>query len=139
MLNKKYNLASTLPKTQMDLFTLECASEKNWLTKDGTVNYYGKLFNQRKADIFFNSLSAKIEWQNDKLFIYGDSTSSADITIEPSISRVTMTNISAQKITGDIRQMLNAGTGIALSTNTNGITTIINTGGSPLSGPITTF
>jgi len=71
LLNKKYTLASILPKTQMDLFTLECASEKNWLTKDGTVNYYGKLFNQSKADILFNSLSAKIEWQNDKIFIYG--------------------------------------------------------------------
>jgi alkylated DNA repair dioxygenase AlkB len=71
LLNKKYTLASILPKTQMDLFTLECASEKNWLSKDGTVNYYGKLFNQSKADILFNSLSAKIEWQNDKIFIYG--------------------------------------------------------------------
>ena len=94
----------------------------------------GSIDNFTTKDIVINDLvtagSAEFQRGNDKLFIYGDSTSSADITIEPSISRVTMTNISAQKITGDIRQMLNAGTGIALSTNTNGITTIINTGGS---------
>ena len=94
----------------------------------------GSIDNFTTKDIVINDLvtagSSEFQRGNDKLFIYGDSTSSADITIEPSISRVTMTNISAQKITGDIRQNLKAGTGIELSTNTNGITTIINTGGS---------
>ncbi len=94
----------------------------------------GSIDNFTTKDIVINDLvtagSSEFQRGNDKLFIYGDSTSSADITIEPSISRVTMTNISATKITGEISQMLNAGTGIALSTNTNGITTISNTGGS---------
>ena len=55
----------------------------------------GSIDNFTTKDIVINDLvtagSAEFQRGNDKLFIYGDSTSSADITIEPSISRVTMT------------------------------------------------
>lgn len=55
----------------MNLFEYEFDSEKNWLPKDGTVNYYGKLFNQEVADNYFSKLSQNIEWQNDKILIFG--------------------------------------------------------------------
>jgi hypothetical protein len=93
----------------------------------------GSINNFTTNDIVINDLvtagSAEFQRGNDILYIYGDSTSSADITIEPSISRVTMTNISATKITGDVSQNLSAGFGIALTT-VGGVTTIANTGGS---------
>lgn len=55
----------------MNLFEYEFDPEKNWLPKDGTVNYYGKLFNQEVADNYFSKLSQKIEWQNDRILIFG--------------------------------------------------------------------
>ena len=55
----------------MNLFEYEFDSEKNWLPKDGTVNYYGKLLNQEVADNYFSKLSQNIEWQNDKILIFG--------------------------------------------------------------------
>ena len=55
----------------MNLFEFEFNPEKNWLPKDGTVNYYGKLFRQREADTLFNTLLTKIEWKNDEVFIFG--------------------------------------------------------------------
>lgn len=44
---------------------------KNWLPKDGTVNYYGKLFNQKEADFYLNRLLETIEWRNDEAIIFG--------------------------------------------------------------------
>ncbi len=55
----------------MNLFEFEFDSEKNWLPKDGTVNYYGRLFNKEEADNFFSRLLKNIEWQNDEIFIFG--------------------------------------------------------------------
>ena len=55
----------------MNLFEYEFDSEKNWLPKDGMVNYYGKLLNQEVADNYFSKLSQNIEWQNDKILIFG--------------------------------------------------------------------
>lgn len=51
--------------------SLEFDPEKNWLPKDGTVNYYGRLFNKEEADNFFSRLLKNIEWQNDEIFIFG--------------------------------------------------------------------
>ena len=55
----------------MKLFEFEFDTEKNWLPKDGTVNYYGKLFNQKQADDFLKALLTNIEWRNDEVFIFG--------------------------------------------------------------------
>lgn len=44
---------------------------KNWLPQDGTVNYYGKLFNQKEADYYFYKLLNTIEWRNDEAIIFG--------------------------------------------------------------------
>lgn len=44
---------------------------KNWLPKDGTVNYYGKLFNQKEADFYLNRLLETIVWRNDEAIIFG--------------------------------------------------------------------
>jgi alkylated DNA repair dioxygenase AlkB len=44
---------------------------KNWLPQDGMVNYYGKLFNQKVADNYFEKLLNTIQWQNDELVIFG--------------------------------------------------------------------
>ena len=55
----------------MNLFEYEFDSEKNWLPKDGTVNYYGKLFIGEVADNYFIKLSQNIEWKNDEIIIFG--------------------------------------------------------------------
>jgi len=55
----------------MKLFEFEFDPEKNWLPKDGTVNYYGKLFNQKQADDLLKALLTNIEWRNDEVFIFG--------------------------------------------------------------------
>ncbi len=55
----------------MDLFSDIIDSTKNLLPKDGTVNYYGKLFSQQEANHYFNHLLTEIEWKNDEAFIMG--------------------------------------------------------------------
>ncbi len=55
----------------MDLFSNEIDTSKNLLTKDGTVNYYGKLMIRERADHFFNSLLTNIPWKNDEAIIFG--------------------------------------------------------------------
>lgn len=55
----------------MGLFNFEIDKTKNWLPKDGTVNYYGKLFTQKEADYYFGKLLDKIEWRNDEAIIFG--------------------------------------------------------------------
>jgi alkylated DNA repair dioxygenase AlkB len=55
----------------MDLFDSISDEKKNQLPKDGTVNYYGKLFNQNKADHYFQMLLHSIEWRNDEAIIFG--------------------------------------------------------------------
>lgn len=55
----------------MDLFENSIDKTKNWLPKDGTVNYYGKLFNQQQADDYLETLLNTIEWQNDEAVIFG--------------------------------------------------------------------
>lgn len=40
----------------MNLFENSIDKTKNWLPKDGTLNYYGKLFNQKQADAYLETL-----------------------------------------------------------------------------------
>lgn len=44
---------------------------KNWLPKDGIVNYYGKLFTRKEADHYLEQLLSSIEWRNDEAMIFG--------------------------------------------------------------------
>ena len=53
----------------MNLF--ENDIEKNWLPKDGIVNYFAKIFNQNEADYFTEKLLTNIEWRNDEAIIFG--------------------------------------------------------------------
>jgi len=55
----------------MDLFDTLIDEKRNLLPKDGTVNYYGKLFNQKEADQYFQMLLANIDWRNDEAIIFG--------------------------------------------------------------------
>ena len=54
----------------MDLFHLNPAT-KNLLPQDGTVLYYGKIFNQQKATQYLDYLLNKIPWKNDEAYIFG--------------------------------------------------------------------
>ncbi len=56
---------------RMTLFDDLTDKTKNWLPHDGTVNYYGKLFNQKEADYYFDKLMNTIEWRNDEAIIFG--------------------------------------------------------------------
>lgn len=55
----------------MDLFSNEPISSKNILPKDGTVNYYGKIFSLADANRYLNNLLNSIEWKNDEAIIFG--------------------------------------------------------------------
>lgn len=54
-----------------DLFLPNTDSEHNFLPQDGTVNYYGTLFSQLKANNYFEVLFNEIEWRNDEAIIMG--------------------------------------------------------------------
>lgn len=55
----------------MDLFNQTIDKNKNWLPYEGTVNYYGKLFNKQEADYYFKKLLTTVEWRNDEAIIFG--------------------------------------------------------------------
>lgn len=55
----------------MKLFDNTPDKNKNWLPQDGTVNYYGKLFDRVQADRYFSSLLTTIQWHNDEAIIFG--------------------------------------------------------------------
>jgi len=55
----------------MDLFNPQIDKTKNWLPKDGTVNYYGHILNQQQADFYLKQLLETIEWRNDEAIIFG--------------------------------------------------------------------
>jgi len=54
----------------MDLFNQE-SKIINLLPKDGTVEYYGVVFNNKEADNYFSQLMNSIEWKNDEAIIFG--------------------------------------------------------------------
>jgi hypothetical protein len=55
----------------MDLFESIINEKRNLLPKDGTVNYYGKIFNQKEARHYLETLLNNIEWRNDEAIIFG--------------------------------------------------------------------
>lgn len=54
----------------MDLFREE-GEKVNLLPKNGTVNYYGKIFNYAEANKYLECLLNSIAWRNDEAIIYG--------------------------------------------------------------------
>lgn len=55
----------------MDLFNNNLGEKRNLLTKDGVVNYYGKIFSTQQANEFLEILLNQIEWKNDEALIFG--------------------------------------------------------------------
>jgi alkylated DNA repair dioxygenase AlkB len=55
----------------MDLFSSLTDSSQNLLPKDGTVNYFGKIFSLTEANHYLDRLLNNIEWKNDEAFILG--------------------------------------------------------------------
>jgi len=53
----------------MELFDID--TTMNLLPKDGTVNYYGKVFDQKKANYYLEALLKTIAWRNDEAIIFG--------------------------------------------------------------------
>lgn len=55
----------------MELFDIAIDPTFNLLPHDGTVNYYGKLVQQKEANYFLDALLNTIEWRNDEAIIFG--------------------------------------------------------------------
>ena len=55
----------------MDLFNTLPDKNKNYLPRDGTVNYYGKVLNPQASDHYLQSLLESVEWRNDEAIIFG--------------------------------------------------------------------
>lgn len=55
----------------MKLFDIEPDATNNLLPQDGTVNYYGKLIDEKAANYYLNKFLATIEWRNDEALIFG--------------------------------------------------------------------
>ncbi len=55
----------------MKLFNLGFDSTINLLPKEGTVNYYGAIFNEIEANEYYQKLLNNIEWKNDEAIIFG--------------------------------------------------------------------
>lgn len=55
----------------MQLFDLTPTQLTNLLPKDGTVNYFGTVFNKIETDFFFERLLNTIAWENDQAIIFG--------------------------------------------------------------------
>ena len=55
----------------MDLFNELYDAELNLLPCDGIVNYYGQIYNEEEALIYYNFLLNGINWKNDQAVIFG--------------------------------------------------------------------
>ncbi|TKK66138.1 alpha-ketoglutarate-dependent dioxygenase AlkB [Ilyomonas limi] len=55
----------------MDLFSNESNRTTNLLPKDGTVYYYGKIFSNKEANEYLNSLMNNVAWKNDEAILFG--------------------------------------------------------------------
>mgnify|MGYP003468897187 FL=1 len=53
----------------MELFENIADPSINLLPKDGTVHYFGKIFNREEAEELFDLLLKNIEWKNDEAII----------------------------------------------------------------------
>lgn len=56
---------------QIDLFNFETDKHRNLLPKDGTVNYFGKVFSEEEANFYYEILLNTIDWKNDEAMIFG--------------------------------------------------------------------
>jgi len=56
---------------KMDLFNTTTGKNHNLLPYGGNVSYFGKLFTQDVADMYFDVLWKTVEWKNDEAFIMG--------------------------------------------------------------------
>lgn len=55
----------------MELFNFEMDAERNLLSKDGIVNYFGSIFSEEEANRYLEIFLKKIDWKNDEVFIFG--------------------------------------------------------------------
>lgn len=55
----------------MKLFETEFNTSKNWLPYDGTVHFFGAVFNTVESQNYYNQLLSEIQWKNDEVIIYG--------------------------------------------------------------------
>ncbi|MBN8788918.1 MAG: alpha-ketoglutarate-dependent dioxygenase AlkB [Terrimonas sp.] len=55
----------------MDLFSSLINKNENLLSRDGIVNYYGRILKTEKADHCLETLLATITWRNDEAVIFG--------------------------------------------------------------------
>jgi len=55
----------------MKLFDLDFDSNINLLPKEGTVNYFGKILDQKDADLYYQALLNNISWKNDEAIMFG--------------------------------------------------------------------
>ena len=55
----------------MDLFSQSIQENRNLLPYDGTVNYFGQVFDLPLADHYYEVLMHSIEWKNDEAFVMG--------------------------------------------------------------------
>ena len=55
----------------MKLFDLDFDSNINLLPKEGTVNYFGKILDQKDADRYYQALLNNISWKNDEAIMFG--------------------------------------------------------------------
>lgn len=56
---------------KMDLFSSLINKNENLLSRDGIVNYYGRILKTEKADYFLEALLATITWRHDEAVIFG--------------------------------------------------------------------
>src|SRR5690349_924406 len=56
---------------KMELFKTVPDPKRNLLPKDGTVQYFGRIFSHGNADHYLNRLLESIAWENDKANIFG--------------------------------------------------------------------
>ncbi|MEK7433352.1 MAG: alpha-ketoglutarate-dependent dioxygenase AlkB, partial [Cyanobacteriota bacterium] len=55
----------------MQLFENKIDFTKNLLPKNGTVNYYGKIFSLEDSNRYLDIFLQNIEWKNDEAIIFG--------------------------------------------------------------------
>ncbi len=55
----------------MDLFEYQIDETRNLLPQDGVVQYYGKVFPKKEADVYLEQLLHTILWKNDEAIIFG--------------------------------------------------------------------
>lgn len=55
----------------MELFNYQPDATVNLLPQDGIVNYYGKILEEVKANLYYNELLNNIDWRNDEAMMFG--------------------------------------------------------------------